>query len=79
MSIRVDYKPIIKHLEDSNEDKIEITQKLAKKLVNNELPKSLFDDSYIKKGKNELARYILENEYEFTVVEPKIIVKKKTA
>lgn len=79
MSTRVDYNVFIKYVEDSNENVIEITQKEAKKLVNNELPKSFFSKSYIANGKNKLARYILENGFEFEVIEPKLIIKKKSA
>lgn len=79
MSTRVDYNRIIKYVEDSNEDIIEITQKIVKRLVNSELPKSVFSKSYIANGKNELARYILENGLEFEVIEPKIVIKKKSA
>lgn len=28
---------------------------------------------------NELARYILENGFEFEIIEPKLIIKKKSA
>ncbi len=79
MSTRIDYNIFIKYVENSNKDIIEITQKEAKKLVNNELPKSFFNKSYITNGKNKFARFILENEFEFEVVEPKLIIKKKSA
>ena len=79
MSTRVDYSKIIKYLEESEEDIIEITQKIVKKIANNELPKSFFNNSYIAKGNNELARYILENELEYEVIQPKLVLKKKSA
>lgn len=79
MSTRVDYSRIIKYVEDSKNDTIEITQKKVKSLANNELPKSFFSNSYIANGNNEFARYILEKGYEYKVIEPKIIIKKKSA
>ncbi|MCI8411888.1 MAG: hypothetical protein HFJ40_05610 [Clostridia bacterium] len=79
MSTRVDYSKIIKYVEESEEDIIEITQKIVKKIANNELPKSFFSNSYIAKGNNELARYILENGFEFEITEPKLTIKKKSA
>ncbi len=79
MSTRVDYSKIIKYLEDSEKDIVEITQKMAKKVANGELPKSIFNDKYIANGSNELARYILEKKYDFEVIEPKIIIRKKSA
>ncbi|HIT70858.1 MAG TPA: hypothetical protein IAD08_02955 [Candidatus Scatovivens faecipullorum] len=79
MSTRVDYNKIIEYVEDSSEDTIEITQKKVKRLVNNELPKSFFSNRYIANGKNELARYILEKGFEFEVIEPKLIIKKRSA
>lgn len=79
MSTRIDYNVIIKYVEDSSDDVIVITQKTAKKLLNNEFPKSLFSNSYIANGKNELARYLLKNGLEYEVVEPKLIIKKKSA
>lgn len=79
MSTRVDYSRIIKYVEDSEKNIIEITQKTVKRLANNELPKSFFSNRYIINGKNEFARYILEKGYEFEVIEPKLIIKKKSA
>ena len=79
MSTRVDYNKIIKYVEESKDDVIEITQRKVKKLANNELPKSFFNNEYIVNGKNELARYIIENGFEFEIIEPKIIIKKKIA
>ncbi|MGN1352287.1 MAG: hypothetical protein ACI4VE_05920 [Clostridia bacterium] len=79
MSTRVDYNKIIKYVEESKDDVIEITQRTVKKLVNNELPKSFFSNGYIVNGRNELARYILENGFEFEIIEPKLIIKKKIA
>ena len=77
MSIRVEYSKIIEHIEKSKKDKIEITQDLAKRVANNELPKSLFNSSYIAKGSNELARYIIDNDYEYEIIQPKIVIKKR--
>ncbi len=79
MSTRVDYSKIIKYVEEYPKDVIEITQKKVKRIANNELPKSFFSNSYISKGNNELARYILENGFEFEIIEPKLIIKKKSA
>ena len=79
MSTRVDYNKLINYVEKSNKNVIEITQNTVKRLVNNELPKSFFSNKYITDGKNELARFIIEKGYEFEVVEPKIIIKKKSA
>ena len=48
-------------------------------LVNDELPKSCFDKNYLKSGKNELARFLIEykNIYEYEIIPAQIIVSKK--
>lgn len=79
MSNRIDYSIFINYIENSKKNIVEISQKEAKKLVDNELPKSFFNSNYIANGKNKLARYILEKGFEFEVIEPKIIIKKKSA
>ena len=58
MNKRINYKPIIDAIIKSK-DKITINQKLAKRLINDELPKSCFDKSYLKAGNNELARFMI--------------------
>lgn len=77
MSIRVEYSKIIDYIEKSKRDKIELTQDLARRVANSELPKSLFNSSYIAKGSNELARYIIDNNYEYEVIPAKLVIKKK--
>lgn len=77
MNKRINYKPIIDVITKSN--RTIINQKLAKKLVNDELPKSCFDKNYLKSGKNELARFLIEykNIYEYEIIPAQIIVSKK--
>lgn len=77
MNKRINYKPIIDVI--TNSKKTIINQKLAKKLVNDELPKSCFDKNYLKSGKNELARFLIEykNIYEYEIIPAQIIVSKK--
>ena len=73
----INYKPIIDVITKSI--RTIINQKLAKKLVNDELPKSCFDKNYLKSGKNELARFLIEykNIYEYEIIPAQIIVSKK--
>lgn len=77
MNKRINYKPIIDAIVKSN--KTIINQKLAKKLINDELPKSCFDKNYLKSGSNELARFLIEhkNIYEYEIIPAQIIVSKK--
>lgn len=77
MNKRINYKPIIDVITKSN--RTIINQKLAKKLVNDELPKSCFDKNYLKSVKNELARFLIEykNIYEYEIIPAQIIVSKK--
>lgn len=76
MATKIDYQVIIDDIEKSNKKIYVLDQKQAKKLVNNDLPKSLFNNSYIKGRKNDLARYLSDN-CDYEVTEPKIIIKKK--
>lgn len=73
---RVDYPAIIRDIESSKSDRYELTQDKAKRIGGQELPKSLFDKSYLKKGRNALCRFFLDNGYDIEIVEPKLIVKK---
>ena len=77
MNKRINYKPIIDVITKSN--RTIINQKLAKKLVNDELPKSCFDKNYLKSGKNELARFLIDykNIDEYEIIPAQIIVSKK--
>lgn len=75
MSVKINYKRIIDDIENSPKDTYILTQEKAKKLINQELPKSVFIESYIKNNSNELARYLTQvGNYE--VCEPKIIIRK---
>lgn len=78
MNKRLNYNKIIEEIEKYKDIGYELTQKTAKKILNDEFPKSLFDKSYINNGKNALARYIKEN-YDFEIQEPtiKLIPKKR--
>lgn len=78
MNKRINYKPIINAIMKSK-NKITINQKLAKKLINDELPKSCFDNNYLKSGSNELARFLIENKniYEYEIIPAQIIVNRK--
>ena len=77
MNKRINYKPIIDVITKSN--RTIINQKLAKQLVNDELPKSCFDKNYLKSGKNELARFLIDykNIDEYEIIPAQIIVSKK--
>lgn len=75
MSIKINYKYIIEDIKNSEKDIYILTQEKAQKLINQELPKSVFKESYIRNGMNELARYLNQiGNYE--VCEPKIIIRK---
>lgn len=76
MATRVNYDLIIDEIKKNKGKKIEITQKSVKKICNNELPKSMFTKNYIKRGENDLTKFIL-SECEWELVEPKIIIKWK--
>ena len=77
MATHIKYEKIIEDIAKSNKDEYVLTQEKAKKLANAELPKSLFNLSYIRKAKNEFCRFVNESGYEVEVITPKIILKKK--
>lgn len=76
MSTHNKYNKMIEDIINFKGDCYIITQKKAKKVMNGEIPKSMFDDNYIKNGKNELARFINYNNYRFEIIEPQIIIYK---
>lgn len=76
MNKRIPYNIIISEIEKCKGKDFVLDQKCAKKLVHDELPKSVFSLSYMKKRSNELARYLLDNGIEFEIIEPKIIIHK---
>ena len=78
MNKRIDYNLLIEEIK-KNED-ITITQNLAKKLYNDELPKSCFEYNYLKNGKNALGRFLMDNKetYSFEIIPAQIVVKKRS-
>lgn len=76
MATKINYQPIIDDIKKSKNEMYILTQDKAKKLINNDLPKSLFKKNYIDKGNNDLARFLVEK-CEYETVEPKIIIYKK--
>lgn len=77
MAVKIDYKPIIDDIKNFKGKKYILTQEKAKKLVNNEIPKSNFKESYIKNGSNDLAKFIMSECDGFETTQPKIIIIKK--
>ena len=77
MSTRINYDVIINDLEKSNKREYIVDQKLTKKLLNQELPKSIFSEQYIKRGGNSLCRHIIDKGYKFKVIKPQIIIYKE--
>jgi len=76
MATILDYNLIIDDVIKNGDKEYELTQKKVKKICNNELPKSMFNKPYIKRGKNNLSKFLLE-ECEWEVIEPKIVIKWK--
>ncbi len=77
MSTRINYDVIINDMEKSKKREYIVNQKLTKKLLNQELPKSIFSEQYIKRGSNSLCRHIIDKGYKFKVIEPQIIIYKE--
>lgn len=77
MAARIDYNVIIKDLENYSGTKYVLNQKKAKKLVNGELPKSLFSETYVKRGRNAFARYLNNEGYKYEVIPAQIVVYKE--
>ena len=77
MNKRIDYSKLVEEI--IRQGDLTIDQKLAKKIVKDELPKSCFNYSYLKKGSNVLGRFLMEHssEYEFEIIPAQIIVHKK--
>lgn len=77
MNKRVDYELLVAEIRKHGD--LTIDQKMAKKILKDELPKSCFDYNYLKRGKNVLGRFLMENsdEYEFKIIPAQIIIKKK--
>ncbi len=76
MNKRIDYSLIIDDIKKSTGTEYILDQAKAEKIVKDQLPKSLFDSSYIKRGKNDLARFLNENDYKVTVIKPCLIISK---
>ena len=77
MSTRLNYEVIISDLENSKKREYIVDQALTKKLLNQELPKSIFSEQYIKQRKNSLCRHILDKGYRYEVIKPQIIIYKE--
>ena len=77
MATIVDYKLIIEDIKKNGNQEYNLTQNKVKRICNNELPKSMLTKSYIKRGENDLSRFLLE-ECEWEIVEPKIRIKWKS-
>lgn len=77
MNKRINYEIIIEQIK--KHDILIITQKWAKKIVDDELPKSCYNLNYLKSGKNSLGRFLMENkdEYDIEIIPAQIIIKRK--
>ena len=77
MNKRIDYNVLIEEIKKCGD--IVVDQKLAIKLLKDELPKSCFDKNYLMRGRNALGRFLIENAdiYETEFISPQIIIKKK--
>lgn len=74
MATHNNYIEIINDIKKYKGKKYILTQKKAKEIGNIEIPKSVFDINYIKGRNNELARYIMDNNLNFEVIKPQIII-----
>lgn len=77
MSTKINYQPVIDAIIKAKSNKYVLTQDKMKRLCNAELPKSMFNKSYFKKPSNSLIRFLIDNDFEVSVIKPQIIIVKR--
>lgn len=79
MQKRRKYSKLIDAIKNNNSDRIVLDQKYVKRIMGDDLPKSIFNERYIKQRSNELARFIMDNNdiYELEIVQPQLVLKRR--